>query len=146
MDFYSNFILIIAILLLLNIWFFDKSRNAGIGFRTKRSTSSEKKWVYSQTIFYGGVISISLLSSTLYSFNVIDVSMSNLYLLLESLFLQLLHNYFLRLKRSQKIIKSIMPFSTGIITSYKCIANVKPAVLIVLEKLLSEQLFYVRMN
>ncbi|HAP8852147.1 TPA: hypothetical protein JZ616_001932, partial [Enterococcus faecium] len=34
-------------------------------------------WVYSQTIFYGGVISISLLSSTLYSFNVIDVSMSN---------------------------------------------------------------------
>ena len=29
------------------------------------------------TIFYGGVISISLLSSTLYSFNVIDVSMSN---------------------------------------------------------------------
>ncbi|HAQ2442698.1 TPA: hypothetical protein IXJ14_002981, partial [Enterococcus faecium] len=33
--------------------------------------------VYSQTIFYGGVISISLLSSTLYSFNVIDVSMSN---------------------------------------------------------------------
>ncbi|EGP5691114.1 hypothetical protein DQ195_03380 [Enterococcus faecium] len=43
MDFYSNFILIIAILLLLNIWFFDKSRNAGIGFRTKRSTSSEKK-------------------------------------------------------------------------------------------------------
>ncbi|HAP8126024.1 TPA: hypothetical protein IVZ56_002943, partial [Enterococcus faecium] len=32
---------------------------------------------YSQTIFYGGVISISLLSSTLYSFNVIDVSMSN---------------------------------------------------------------------
>ncbi|WP_341873586.1 hypothetical protein [Enterococcus faecium] len=76
MDFYSNFILIIAILLLLNIWFFDKSRNAGIGFRTKRSTSSEKKWVYSQTIFYGGVISISLLSSTLYSFTVIDVFMS----------------------------------------------------------------------
>lgn len=69
-----------------------------------------------------------------------------LYLLLESLFLQLLHNYFLCLKRSQKIIKAIMPFSTGIITSYKCIANVKPAVLIVLEKLLSEQLFYVRMN
>ncbi|BDP94053.1 hypothetical protein EfmGK941_10580 [Enterococcus faecium] len=52
-------------LLLLNIWFFDKSRNAGIGFRTKRSTSSEKKWVFSQTIFYGGIISISLLSSTL---------------------------------------------------------------------------------
>ncbi|EMF0418439.1 hypothetical protein GHA81_14770 [Enterococcus faecium] len=77
MDFYSNFILIIAILLLLNIWFFDKSRNAGIGFRTKRSTSSEKKWVYSQTIFYGGVISISLLSSTLYSLNIIDVSTSN---------------------------------------------------------------------
>ena len=59
---------------------------------------------------------------------------------MESLFLQLLHNYFLCLKRSQKIIKAIMPFSTGIITSYKCIANVKPAVLIVLEKLLSEQL------
>lgn len=39
-----------------------------------------------------------------------------------------------------------MPFSTRIIASYKCIANVKPAVLIVLEKLLSEQLFYVRMN
>ncbi|TYQ71243.1 hypothetical protein BEK83_02530 [Enterococcus faecium] len=77
MLFYSNFILIVAILLLLNIWIFDRSRNAGIGFRTKRSTSSEKKWVYSQTIFYGGVISISLLSSTLYSFNVIDVSMSN---------------------------------------------------------------------
>ncbi|PWS25410.1 hypothetical protein DKP78_02560 [Enterococcus faecium] len=77
MDFYSNFILIIAILLLLNIWFFDKSRNAGIGFRTKRSTSSEKKWVFSQTIFYEGIISISLLSSTLYSLNVIDVSMSN---------------------------------------------------------------------
>ncbi|EME8068128.1 hypothetical protein NXO46_000531 [Enterococcus faecium] len=37
----------------------------------------KKKWVYSQTIFCGGVISISLLSSTLYSFNVIDVSMSN---------------------------------------------------------------------
>lgn len=69
-----------------------------------------------------------------------------LYLLLESLFLQLLHNYFLCLKRSQKIIKAITPFSTRIITSYKCIANEKPAVLIVLEKLLSEQLFYVRMN
>ncbi|MDT6556579.1 hypothetical protein NNM41_08265 [Enterococcus faecium] len=77
MLFYSNFILIVAILLLLNIWIFDRSRNAGIGFRTKRSTSSEKKWVYSQTIFYGGVISISLLSSTLYSFNIIDVSTSN---------------------------------------------------------------------
>ncbi|PHL86718.1 hypothetical protein BTA13_16145, partial [Enterococcus faecium] len=65
MLFYSNFILIVAILLLLNIWIFDRSRNASIGFRTKRSTSSEKKWVYSQTIFYGGIVLISLLSSTL---------------------------------------------------------------------------------
>ncbi|TYQ77826.1 hypothetical protein [Enterococcus faecium] len=77
MLFYSNFILIIAILLLLNIWIFDKSRNARIGFRTKRSTSSKKKWVYSQTIFYGGIVLISLLSSTLYSLNIIDVSTSN---------------------------------------------------------------------
>ncbi|MCL4608425.1 SdpI family protein [Enterococcus faecium] len=77
MDFYSNFILIIAILLLLNIWFFDKSRNASIGFRTKRSLSSKKNWVYSQTIFYGGIVLISLLSSTLYSLNIIDVSTSN---------------------------------------------------------------------
>ena len=77
MLFYSNFILIVAILLLLNIWIFDRSRNASIGFRTKRSLSSKKNWVYSQTIFYGGIISISLLSSTLYSLNVIDVSMSN---------------------------------------------------------------------
>lgn len=77
MFFYSNFVLIVAILLLLNIWIFDRSRNAGIGFRTKRSLSSKKNWVYSQTIFYGGIVLISLLSSTLYSFNVIDVSMSN---------------------------------------------------------------------
>ncbi|HFF8657572.1 TPA: SdpI family protein [Enterococcus faecium] len=77
MLFYSNFILIVAILLLLNIWIFDRSRNASIGFRTKRSLSSKKNWVYSQTIFYGGIVLISLLSSTLYSFNVIDVSMSN---------------------------------------------------------------------
>ncbi|HAQ6077627.1 TPA: hypothetical protein IX196_000188 [Enterococcus faecium] len=35
MLFYSNFILIVAILLLLNIWIFDRSRNASIGFRTK---------------------------------------------------------------------------------------------------------------
>ncbi|OTN94615.1 hypothetical protein A5810_000859 [Enterococcus faecium] len=75
--FYSNFILIVAILLLLNIFIFDRSRNAGIGFRTKRSMSSKKKWVYSQTVFYGGIILISLLSSTLYSLNVIDVSVSN---------------------------------------------------------------------
>ncbi|WP_165004647.1 MULTISPECIES: SdpI family protein [unclassified Enterococcus] len=77
MLFYSNFILIVAILLLLNIWFFDRSRNAGIGFRTKRSLSSKKIWVYSQTIFYRGIVLISLLSSTLYSLNVIDVSTSN---------------------------------------------------------------------
>ncbi|WP_086323129.1 SdpI family protein [Enterococcus faecium] len=77
MFFYSNFILIVAILLLLNIFIFDRSRNAGIGFRTKRSMSSKKKWVYSQTVFYGGIILISLLSSTLYSLNVIDVSVSN---------------------------------------------------------------------
>ena len=77
MLFYSNFILIVAILLLLNIWIFDRSRNSSIGFRTKRSLSSKKNWVYSQTIFYGGIVLISLLSSTLYSFNVIDVSMSN---------------------------------------------------------------------
>ena len=75
--FYSYFILIIAILLLLNIWIFDKSRNAGIGFRTKRSMSSKKKWVYSQTVFYGGIIVISLFSSSLYFFNAIDVSVSN---------------------------------------------------------------------
>src|SRR5699024_934312 len=75
--FYSNFILIVAILLLLNIWIFDRSRNASIGFRTKRSLSSKKNWVYSQTIFYGGIVLISLLSSTLYSLNIIDVSTSN---------------------------------------------------------------------
>lgn len=77
MLFYSNFILIVAILLLLNIWIFDRSRNSSIGFRTKRSLSSKKKWVYSQTIFYGGIVLISLLSSTLYSLNIIDVSTSN---------------------------------------------------------------------
>lgn len=77
MLFYSNFILIVAILLLLNIWIFDRSRNASIGFRTKRSLSSKKSWVYSQTIFYGGIVLISLLSSTLYSLNIIDVSISN---------------------------------------------------------------------
>ncbi|MFS1285755.1 SdpI family protein [Enterococcus lactis] len=77
MLFYSNFILIVAILLLLNIWIFDRSRNAGIGFRTKRSLSSKKNWVYSQTIFYGRIVLISLISSTLYSLNVIDVSASN---------------------------------------------------------------------
>ena len=77
MLFYSNFILIVAILLLLNIWIFDRSRNASIGFRTKRSLSSKKIWVYSQTIFYGGIVLISLLSSTLYSLNIIDVSTSN---------------------------------------------------------------------
>ncbi|HAQ8666344.1 TPA: SdpI family protein, partial [Enterococcus faecium] len=49
MLFYSNFILIVAILLLLNIWIFDRSRNSSIGFRTKRSLSSKKNWVYSQT-------------------------------------------------------------------------------------------------
>ncbi|NTK62044.1 SdpI family protein [Enterococcus faecium] len=77
MLFYSNFILLVAILLLLNIWIFDRSRNASIGFRTKRSLSSKKNWVYSQTIFYGGIVLISLLSSTLYSLNIIDVSTSN---------------------------------------------------------------------
>ncbi|HFN2663596.1 TPA: hypothetical protein ACG91Q_001364 [Enterococcus faecium] len=77
MLFYSNFILIVAILLLLNIWIFDRSRNASIGFRTKRSLSYKKNWVYSQTIFYGGIVLISLLSSTLYSLNIIDVSTSN---------------------------------------------------------------------
>ncbi|HAQ2381981.1 SdpI family protein [Enterococcus faecium] len=77
MLFYSNFILIVAILLLLNIWIFDRSRNSSIGFRTKRSLSSKKNWVYSQTIFYGGIVLISLLSSTLYSLNIIDVSTSN---------------------------------------------------------------------
>ncbi|EGP5308976.1 hypothetical protein P744_0106635 [Enterococcus faecium UC10237] len=55
MDFYSNFILIIAILLLLNIWFFDKSRNAGIGFRTKRSTSSEKSGYIHRLFFTEGL-------------------------------------------------------------------------------------------
>ncbi|HFM6809670.1 TPA: SdpI family protein [Enterococcus faecium] len=77
MLFYSNFILIVAILLLLNIWIFDRSRNSSIGFRTKRSLYSKKNWVYSQTIFYGGIVLISLLSSTLYSLNIIDVSTSN---------------------------------------------------------------------
>ncbi|MFR1177864.1 MAG: hypothetical protein ACLSEB_10515, partial [Enterococcus faecium] len=42
-----------------------------------RSLSSKKNWVYSQTIFYGGIVLISLLSSTLYSLNIIDVSTSN---------------------------------------------------------------------
>ncbi len=49
--FYSNFILIVAILLLLNIWIFDRSRNAGIGFRTKRSLSS-KKIGYTHKLFF----------------------------------------------------------------------------------------------
>ncbi|EGP4846587.1 hypothetical protein FK436_002246 [Enterococcus faecium] len=48
-----------------------------MGFRTKRSLSSKKNWVYSQIIFYGGIVLISLLSSTLYSLNIIDVSTSN---------------------------------------------------------------------
>ncbi|OQO67583.1 hypothetical protein BH741_07845 [Enterococcus faecium] len=39
--------------------------------------SSKKNWVYSQTILYGGIVLISLISSTLYSLNVIDVSASN---------------------------------------------------------------------
>lgn len=77
MNQYSYFILIIAVLLLLNIWIFDKSRNAGIGFITKRSMSSNKNWVYSQTIFYGGIIVISLFSLILYFFNIINVSVSN---------------------------------------------------------------------
>lgn len=96
--------------------------------------------------FYGGVISISLLSSTLYSFNVIDVSMSNFISIIGILISAIITQLLLVFEEKSKIIKAIMPFSTGIITSYKCIANVKPAVLIVLEKLLSEQLFYVRMN
>lgn len=124
---------------------FDKSRNAGIGFRTKRSTSSEKVGIFTD-YFYGGVISISLLSSTLYSFNVIDVSMSNFISIIGILISAIITQLLLVFEEKSKIIKAIMPFSTGIITSYKCIANVKPAVLIVLEKLLSEQLFYVRMN
>ncbi|NTL88957.1 hypothetical protein HQ686_05870 [Enterococcus faecium] len=77
MLFYSNFILIVAILLLLNIWIFDRSRNASIGFRTKRRLSSKKNLVYSQTLFYGGIVLFSLLSSTLYSLNIIAVSTSN---------------------------------------------------------------------
>ncbi|NTM38564.1 hypothetical protein HQ736_13500 [Enterococcus faecium] len=38
---------------------------------------SQKKCVSSQTSFYGGIVLIILLSSTLYSLNIIDVSTSN---------------------------------------------------------------------
>ena len=71
--------------------------------------------------------------------------MSNFISIIGILISAIITQLLLVFEEKSKIIKAIMPFSTGIIT-YKCIANVKPAVLIVLEKLLSEQLFYVRMN
>ena len=55
---------------------FDRSRNSSIGFRTKRSLSSKKLGILTN-YFYGGIVLISLLSSTLYSLNIIDVSTSN---------------------------------------------------------------------
>lgn len=58
-------------LLLGNVVFFDNSQNAGLGFRTKESMASKKKWVFSQKIFYGVIMSISLLSIILNHFHII---------------------------------------------------------------------------
>lgn len=68
---YSYFILIAAVVLLINIIFFDNSQNAGIGFRTKESMDSKTKWVFSQKIFYGVTILISLLAIILNHFHII---------------------------------------------------------------------------
>ncbi|MBO1126478.1 hypothetical protein FQS96_13635 [Enterococcus faecalis] len=71
MNIYSYFILIVAVVLLINIIFFDNSQNAGIGFRTKESMASKTKWVFSQKIFYGVIILISLLAIILNHFHII---------------------------------------------------------------------------
>lgn len=68
---YSYFILIAAVVLLINIIFFDNSQNAGIGFRTKESMDSKTKWIFSQKIFYGVTILISLLAIILNHFHII---------------------------------------------------------------------------
>ncbi|EGO9006802.1 TPA: SdpI family protein [Enterococcus faecalis] len=71
MNSYNYFILIASVLLLINVVFFDNSQNAGIGFRTKESMVSKTKWVFSQKIFYGVIILISLLSIILNHFHII---------------------------------------------------------------------------
>lgn len=59
------------VVLLINIIFFDNSQNAGIGFRTKESMASKTKWVFSQKIFYGVIILVSLLAIILNHFHII---------------------------------------------------------------------------
>lgn len=71
MNSYNYFILIVSVLLLINVAFFDNSQNAGIGFRTKESMASKTKWVFSQKIFYGVIILISLLAIILNHFHII---------------------------------------------------------------------------
>ncbi|HGW2903876.1 hypothetical protein [Enterococcus faecalis] len=51
MNIYSYFILIAAVVLLINIIFFDNTQNSGIGFRTKESMASKTKWAFSQKFF-----------------------------------------------------------------------------------------------
>lgn len=58
-------------MLLINIIFFDNTQNSGIGFRTKESMASKTKWAFSQKIFYGIIILISLLAIILNHFHII---------------------------------------------------------------------------
>ncbi|MZU11558.1 hypothetical protein GUI51_14475 [Enterococcus mundtii] len=75
---YSYLIVICDVGLLLNIYFFDNGRNAGIGFRTKKSMSSKENWVFSQTIFYIIILLLNILVLLLYSFKILTVSMVNI--------------------------------------------------------------------